>query len=643
MRTMLRLIVVALVLSQVAAISSGVRRAEAQVDGSTYVAPAGRYTMEWEAPWEVKDFQGDLPLLGDGSLVVIPVGSMPVSSIGIDGCLLLVQLTFGDGNESNYQVLGEGKTSWRAWIVYQNDTIAAGEYFECQLVPDGSGYAAFVGAFQLFNVADDLARLIEFLGGSVVQPEGEAAPALAVNGWRMGVVDWTRGRGYPDLDLAPKDGKEWVVAIVDITNQQAAAEEIPLKSFAVRDISKTTLNKASTRDSGLAAASLGEAPLDGASAIAVPAGSVRRAVLVFIVSESSKELALSFDGRELLLADGTTPTKFAMLTPPTAPVRYTAATVVKAIDGRTLTVTLDESGETANVQIIGLNVPVKDACFAEESKQQLAELAGGTILLEIDGRVADDKRLKRHVWSADGRLLIADQLITDGFATTSGVDHRFDAMFSASALIAEAEHIGLWAECHAEPVADQPLTGAERDYLDGLNAIVSTLDISMGAIGDVLADGQITDDPASMNLEFAWLAGGLVALGQQELWVQELTPPARYEGLHTAYLAAFAPLTDEARTFSNFDANVAAFGTPNEGPDFYVSEVDVVALAAAYETTKALLAEAQTQLHAPLAEAANEPVDASADANEIPDGVQTINYVGAQHDNGSILGLRLLR
>ncbi len=576
--------------------------ASAQDGTATYTDPNGRYTMQWQAPWEIVRQDETVTMLSNGgTALLIPLGSFPIGTTNLDSCLPALANLAGDSNETSYPVLAEGQTTWRSWIAYQNDSVGLADYFECQILPDGEAMAAFVGGASLSNFSVDIEQLTDFAGRTIIQPNGEHAPALTRDGWRAGIVKWSRGTVYKDLGLSAKDGKEWVIAVVDITNQQAADEEISLKSFAVRDVSKSGLNKASTRDSNSAAAALGEAPRDGASALMIPVGTTSRAVLVFIVSESAKELAFSFAGQELLASsDGLA--RFGILHPPTWPVRFETATVNKAIDGRTLSVTLNESGDKATVQLIGLDVPVKDECFAPDSKKQLAKLAGASILLETDDAVSDDDPLPRHVWSEDGSVLLSNELVRLGFATATTDGHRFQAMLSASEAQARDTSKGLWASCQTTAQetptptteASSPPTASDRAYLSSLQERFEILDLSLTNLDGLLQDGNIDDQEIN---QLAWI---FIGLGTVEKGIRGAKPPARYESLQGAYLSALEPLTTQARAEADLDSYI--YGDAST-IDFYGLEIDAEAMSAALERTTALLAEADAQFEAAQTEA----------------------------------------
>jgi endonuclease YncB( thermonuclease family) len=570
----------------------------AQDATSTYTDPNGRFTMQWEAPWEVVRQDQDLIMLSNGgSALVIPVGSLPLGTANLDSCLPALANATGDPAETSFPVLAQGRTTWRSWIAYQNDTVGLADYFECQIVPGGDGMAAFVGGASLSNFATDLEALTDFIGHTIVQPNGEHAPALTTGGWRAGVVAWSRGSVYKDLGLAAQDGKAWVVVVVDVTNQRAGDEAVSLKSFGVRDLGGTRVNHASTKYSNAESAALGEAPIDGAATLSIPRGAVTRVMVVFAVDRDASELALSYDKQKVRLEREPGATRFGVFRPPTAPVAFEKATVDKVIDGRTVAVTLDGSGETATVQLIGLAAPTGDECYAAEATAKLAKLAGTSILLETDGATPDGKSLQRHVWSKNGRVLIGDELVRLGYATATDDTHRFQAMFTASESQARAAAKGLWAGCQgatkeaatATPGESEPPTAAQRAYLSSLQENLDILVLSLSNLKDLLQDGAVQESEAN---QLAWV---FIGLGTVEKSIRATRPPARYEPLQTAYLTALEPLTTQARAEADLDAYLYGDAT---SVDFYDFEIDAQALSDALDRTTTLLAEANAQFDA---------------------------------------------
>jgi endonuclease YncB( thermonuclease family) len=603
MTSHLRIAIIGLMAIQLfSSFGGGPRTAAAQDASTTYTDPHGAFTMQWDAPWAIVRQDDTVTMISDGTLVMIPAGSVLIGTMNLDSCLPALANAAGDPTETSYPVLGQGRTTWRAWIAYQNDSVGLGDYFECQIAPNGRAFALLVGGLSLGNVDADLARLVEFAGHTIVQPSGEAGPALAGGGVRAGVVAWNRETVDDQLGLKVQQDKDWVVAVADLTNTQTTDAAIPLKSFAVRDVESTTRSHASARYSAAVAAKLGEGPAADVDTISLPAGLSQRVVLVFSITHDAGQLAFSLDDRELELPRNTTPVRFGILTPPALPVTFEHATVKKAVDGRTLSVTLDD-GTGATVQLIGLDVPVKDECDAAKAKKALAKLAGTAVLLESDPAVADGKRLNRHVWTDDGSRLLADALIEAGDGVISNQGSRFGAMLVASEERARTANAGVWRDCGskaAKPASSpEAITDADRAYLTGLQKPLALLDISLPLIGGAVADGEVSND-----FVVAILSANFVIVGVAEHEIGSTPAPARYKALQTAYLAALKPLTDAIRSFSELDAAVDEYLSNGGHASLQLNQpIDIDALSTAYATTMDLLGPAKAQLDTAMTEA----------------------------------------
>jgi hypothetical protein len=271
--------------------------------------------------------------------------------------------------------------------------------------------------------------------------------------------------------------------------------------------------------------------------------------------------------------------------------------VDNVIDGRTVAVTF-ESGESATVRLIGLDVPTGDDCYAAQATNKLAKLAGTSILLEADDLArGGDEQLSRHAWSDDGRVLLGNELVRLGYGTASDDTHRFQAMLSASEAGAQTDARGLWETCQAGstntpvPTTETPaaLTATERAYLSDLQESVDLLDTSLTSLTGALQDGAINEPERN---QLAWVFIGLVTV---EKSITETTPPARYESLQAAYLTALEPLTTRARAEADIDAYVYGDATR---VNFYDTEIDIDAMTQALDETTTLLAEATSRFEA---------------------------------------------
>lgn len=162
-----------------------------------------------------------------------------------------------------------------------------------------------------------------------------------------------------------------------------------------------------------------------------------------------------------LIATGKTPEELLQLAVPQSQqsvqgiqTQKQYANVVKAVDGDTITVSLN--GTQEKVRIIGINTPESVdprrgvQCFGKEAARFTEEtLQGQTVTLETDPSQSDrDKygRMLRYVWIGDidfGKLLISS-----GFAHeyTYGDPHKYQKEYQEAENEARINKKGLWAD-----------------------------------------------------------------------------------------------------------------------------------------------------------------------------------------------------
>ena len=214
-----------------------------------------------------------------------------------------------------------------------------------------------------------------------------------------------------------------------------------------------------------AAETLETEPRSVDAAVAIAADETTRFTLVFQIPEDAEGPALVLDAAlpldDALEADP----DLGDLPEVTEPPALEEAQVDDVVDGATLRVFLPEGEQNDDIRLIGVDAPVDDDCFADESADRLAELAGETVYLEtgIGGRLEGADALLRHVWvERDGnRVLLNQELVADGYAAADfegqGDEVRFRRWLEDAQRVAEAEERGLWAECtgpHGEKKPD---------------------------------------------------------------------------------------------------------------------------------------------------------------------------------------------
>jgi micrococcal nuclease len=129
------------------------------------------------------------------------------------------------------------------------------------------------------------------------------------------------------------------------------------------------------------------------------------------------------------------------------------AELVSVQDGATIRVRLPEGNE-ALVLLIGIDAPAPTECYGAESAARPAELLRGrTVELEADQTDKDkDGRLLRYVWvwGEDGvRRHVNEEMAKGGLAGVYDAkpNSRYQAALNEAQRAAQAQKVGLWAEC----------------------------------------------------------------------------------------------------------------------------------------------------------------------------------------------------
>jgi micrococcal nuclease len=145
------------------------------------------------------------------------------------------------------------------------------------------------------------------------------------------------------------------------------------------------------------------------------------------------------------------------------PVRSAAAqdrlpgTITTIVDGDTVKVHLD-AGPTVTVRLTGIDTPETKhptkpvQCFGVEASARTAELLPVGTVVGLERDVQDQDRYDRtlaYVWSADGTVMLNEQLVVEGYALTLTIppNVKYAERFSAAAQGARENGPGLWTAC----------------------------------------------------------------------------------------------------------------------------------------------------------------------------------------------------
>ncbi|WP_420450708.1 thermonuclease family protein [Ilumatobacter sp.] len=132
------------------------------------------------------------------------------------------------------------------------------------------------------------------------------------------------------------------------------------------------------------------------------------------------------------------------------------ATVEGVVDGDTIDVAID--GRSERVRLIGIDTPETKRpnspveCFGPEASAHVATLiaAGTAVRIERDVVPRDVYgRLLGYVFRAEDGLFVNDEMVRRGFARPLTIEPNsaHARRFVESARTAEADDLGLWANC----------------------------------------------------------------------------------------------------------------------------------------------------------------------------------------------------
>ncbi|PIR56848.1 MAG: hypothetical protein COU72_04065 [Parcubacteria group bacterium CG10_big_fil_rev_8_21_14_0_10_41_35] len=140
--------------------------------------------------------------------------------------------------------------------------------------------------------------------------------------------------------------------------------------------------------------------------------------------------------------------------PATSDPKYTYYSVIKVVDGDTLSINLE--GVTETIRLIGINTPETVdprkpvECFGKQASDKAKMLLSGkNVRIEKDVTQGDrDKygRLLAYVWRDDG-LFFNEYMIQEGYAYeyTYNKPYKYQTDFKADQTTAKAQNKGLWA------------------------------------------------------------------------------------------------------------------------------------------------------------------------------------------------------
>lgn len=181
--------------------------------------------------------------------------------------------------------------------------------------------------------------------------------------------------------------------------------------------------------------------------------------------------AVSPTKKQEVASAGTTPTiaSTSQQSIPTVKTSHQIATVVKVVDGDTITVSFNGNSET--IRIIGINTPETVdprktvECFGKEASAKTKEYmsnSSNTVWLEADPTQGDrDKyqRLLRYIFINNDTTDYGKTMIATGYAYeyTYNTPYKYQLAYKQAQKDAESKKLGLWADnaCAGPPVSNQ--------------------------------------------------------------------------------------------------------------------------------------------------------------------------------------------
>ena len=298
-----------------------------------------------------------------------------------------------------------------------------------------------------------------------VNPSDPPAQEVTSGAFRYAITGADRGETIAALpNLAPVETGEWIVLSLSGENIAATEQVFDMSQFRLYADGQEVLLDVGN---GWVSSQLGQTPAYGnTDAILWAGGEGHDFTLTFLAPKGAQSLALVVGDQSIDLTMSLETTELSAATAATAQPAPEAleATVVEVIDAETIVI--EVNGIQQTVRYLGVDVPTGDDCFAAEARTaNEALVAGQTIRLERQATDIDARgNWVRDVWvpTADGAwVLVSEALVSEGAASAdiSQPNTRFAAWLQASQATAEAEGVGMWADCDGDTAAgnDAPL------------------------------------------------------------------------------------------------------------------------------------------------------------------------------------------
>ncbi len=259
--------------------------------------------------------------------------------------------------------------------------------------------------------------------------------------WRVKVITAERANTFPEYELEGREDKDWLVAVVDVTNWSSNNDTLNPRDFALELPGGDDPRGFARRTTERVAEQLEMEPTDTADGVEIGDGESARLVLVFELPIDSIDPKLYLDGESLsiqgAIEGGPALDALPAMTDPPKAERVELGEV---INGFTLTVG-DDKTETVLSFVDG---PLPDQCFGEEATRRLTRLATDLVYIEtLDGATL--------VWSREddsSRRLLNFEQIEGGYAAVSAdVSGPFAVWLKDAEQSSKDRGGAIWANC----------------------------------------------------------------------------------------------------------------------------------------------------------------------------------------------------
>jgi len=460
-----------------ALLAGGAPIASADISGNTYTSPNYDTSFSWDDNWFVVEEDSnasyDTVTLTNGlTYVSVYFESNDYSSTDQVVALMSGELR-SDSQISNVEVIsdangdsirgGDDNRTFAGFsYTYTGDdgsTQDQSVYFEARSINDGEVMMSLIAVMPI----DFFFSEYQLDGITLPDPTpdpivpvvvaGEPAPVFADGAWRVGVATAAHGPEFQDIGLAQKKGKDWFVAIVDVTNWSDEAQVFSARAVRLAHSGARKPARIAPASTVAVGKRLELAELSEDATISIQPGETSRIALVYSVAADATDPHLTLGDAKLPMADQLEREISAETLPEkvTAPETLTG-TIVSASDGQSMRVKVAGESGTQKIRLLGVDPPADGECMANAAERLLDKNAGEQVLIEEDAAISGGSGTVRYVWLVNGdgtRTLLNQKLIAEGLVQTAAVpdEARFGLWMLTAERTAEEGQIGLWAGC----------------------------------------------------------------------------------------------------------------------------------------------------------------------------------------------------